>query len=263
MKRYLILLSILSAFVNNIVAQEDKSYLVTEGLQWARCIYAAQDIYTIAYELRGDTVINGKTYKKEWQTRWQDLSHMELTNRFMREEDGKIYHKTANEEESLWFDYNANIGDTIFYKDSFIRIVGHSDTTITCNGISQTYKGVVVQVGVCDIYIGDSDSSTHYDYYLFPGEMETFFEVLGLLTCGDIFQTLNPMQVGITFLLWIKRDGELLYQKEENLFWHDNTGITIPVIEKSFTPYYDFTGRKVAHPTRGIYIKDGKKVVIQ
>ena len=29
------------------------------------------------------------------------------------------------------------------------------------------------------------------------------------------------------------------------------------------TPYYDLQGRPVAHPTRGIYIKDGKKVVIK
>ena len=52
-------------------------------------------------------------------------------------------------------------------------------------------------------------------------------------------------------------------QKEENLFWQDNTGITIPVIEKSFTPYYDLMGRPVNHPTRGIYIKDGRKIVIK
>ena len=29
------------------------------------------------------------------------------------------------------------------------------------------------------------------------------------------------------------------------------------------TPYYDLMGRPVAHPTRGIYIKDGRKVVIK
>ena len=30
----------------------------------------------------------------------------------------------------------------------------------------------------------------------------------------------------------------------------------------SVTPYYDLMGRPVANPTRGIYIKDGRKVVI-
>lgn len=30
----------------------------------------------------------------------------------------------------------------------------------------------------------------------------------------------------------------------------------------AITPYYDLQGRKVAHPTRGIYIKDGKKIAV-
>ena len=33
--------------------------------------------------------------------------------------------------------------------------------------------------------------------------------------------------------------------------------------DKAPTPYYDLMGRPVAHPTRGIYIKDGRKVVIK
>ena len=33
-------------------------------------------------------------------------------------------------------------------------------------------------------------------------------------------------------------------------------------IESAITPYYDLMGLPVAHPTRGIYIKEGKKVVI-
>ena len=28
------------------------------------------------------------------------------------------------------------------------------------------------------------------------------------------------------------------------------------------SPYYDLMGRPVTHPTRGIYIKDGRKVMI-
>jgi len=28
------------------------------------------------------------------------------------------------------------------------------------------------------------------------------------------------------------------------------------------TPYYDLQGRPVANPTRGIYIKDGKKIAV-
>ena len=37
---------------------------------------------------------------------------------------------------------------------------------------------------------------------------------------------------------------------------------TITTPDAPDTPYYDLQGRKVAHPTRGIYIKDGKKVIL-
>ena len=37
-----------------------------------------------------------------------------------------------------------------------------------------------------------------------------------------------------------------------------------PVVnDKGYTPYYDLLGRPIANPTRGIYIKDGKKVAIK
>ena len=36
----------------------------------------------------------------------------------------------------------------------------------------------------------------------------------------------------------------------------------LPQLNSADSPYYDLQGRKVANPTRGIYIKDGKKVKI-
>ena len=44
----------------------------------------------------------------------------------------------------------------------------------------------------------------------------------------------------------------------------DAVEVSVPSIETNPTasPYYDLMGRPVAHPTRGIYIKEGKKVVI-
>lgn len=41
-----------------------------------------------------------------------------------------------------------------------------------------------------------------------------------------------------------------------------NTSVAT-ILKETITPYYDLTGRKVAHPTRGIYIKDGRKVIIR
>lgn len=55
------------------------------------------------------------------------------------------------------------------------------------------------------------------------------------------------------------RDGVLLYQR----FKRGNPHSGIDADSKTYScDYYDLMGRPVANPTRGIYIKDGRKVVI-
>lgn len=43
----------------------------------------------------------------------------------------------------------------------------------------------------------------------------------------------------------------------------ETTGITSTAMQPSTEPYYDLQGRRVAQPTRGLYIVNGKKVVIR
>ena len=213
-----------SSFGNIVAIEEPKPYLVTEGKEWANRYFVAQETHDVIYKLSGDTIINGYTYKKEWQTGWNDPSQIELTQGFIREEDGKVYRKEYDNEEYLWFDYNANVGDTIFYEHSFVKVVGHSDTTITCNGVSRTYKGVDVQVGIYDANIGTPDSFDNYEYYLIPGYIETFYEELGLFTNGDIVRSPSFYKTGqIGYLLYVKQDDTMLYQiqSENKIFSQD------------------------------------------
>lgn len=258
MKYPLMLSGLLMSITVNLVAQTPQSYLVSDGLQWAKCChYYSGDYSSVAYELRGDTIIDGKSYKKEWSTLWEDLSHMELTGYFMREEAGKVYLKEGDSDEYLWFDYEANIGDTIFYGNSFVKVVGYSDTTIVCNGVSRTYRGVNVQVG------GVSGSSTDFEWQLIPGYIETFYEELGLFMNGDIVRGPSFWETGERIeLLWLKRDGTMLYQQEEGVLWKDNTRVEGINVDNPNTHYYNLQGHKVVMPTRGIYIKGEKKVVM-
>ena len=48
-------------------------------------------------------------------------------------------------------------------------------------------------------------------------------------------------------------------------FGNDATGISEELIAESeeFAPYYDLQGRRVAQPTKGLYIVNGKKVIIK
>jgi hypothetical protein len=50
----------------------------------------------------------------------------------------------------------------------------------------------------------------------------------------------------------------LLWGKEEQ----PGNSVATPMVNKALTPYYDLQGRPVANPTRGIYIKDGKKIAV-
>ena len=69
---------------------------------------------------------------------------------------------------------------------------------------------------------------------------------------------LEPIDVAYSTALSFYRNGELLWSKEEK----PGTSVAAPMVNRTPTPYYDLMGRPVANPTRGIYIKDGRKVVI-
>jgi len=67
--------------------------------------------------------------------------------------------------------------------------------------------------------------------------------------------------------LAIKDNMLAIYSYASGIYLLDVDAVetSVPTIEKdiSDTPYYDLQGRKVANPTRGIYIKDGKKVILK
>jgi hypothetical protein len=55
------------------------------------------------------------------------------------------------------------------------------------------------------------------------------------------------------------RNGELLWNEE----CEPETSVVLPKANDEASPYYDLMGRPVANPTRGIYIKDGRKVILK
>ena len=77
---------------------------------------------------------------------------------------------------------------------------------------------------------------------------------------------LSPIEItsgcsGYTNPINFYRNGELLWGKDENE--EPGNSAAPSVVNRAPTPYYDLQGRKVANPTRGIYIKDGRKVILK
>ena len=117
MKYCLVLLIFILTIFDDIVAQDSKTFLITEGKQWAVCRHSYRgEFWTETYCLQGDTVINGKTYKIEHAGSNEDLSDMKPSGRYMREEDGRVYSITDKDLcDDFVFDYSMVVGDTLFY----------------------------------------------------------------------------------------------------------------------------------------------------
>lgn len=248
-----------------VVRQPDDSYLVTEGKQWAVCRYSYSGGFrTETYHLQGDTIINGKTYKIEHASRNEDLSDMKPSGRYMREEDGRVYSITNKDQrDDFVFDYSMEIGDTLFYNphtDYYgnvykhpvcLRLIAIRDT-IMPNGDGRVRKCYDTEEGCLN---GD-------DVYEFHPVFHSFIEDIGYTVTGLSSSEIGTTGVGYS-LLYVKQGDTMLYQQEDGVLWKDNTNIEDIKANSPDTPYYDLQGRPVAHPTRGIYIKDGKKVAIK
>lgn len=86
----------------------------------------------------------------------------------------------------------------------------------------------------------------------------------GGYTWEEIFyETIAPKGHAISFDM---RDNLLALYTGNGIYLLDvdaiDTSVSPIVNDGSESVYYDLTGRKVSHPTRGIYIKDGRKVVM-
>ena len=115
--------------------------------------------------------------------------------------------------------------------------------------------------GLDDEYVNIDDVSS---VTLHNGEKVPFIILSTLGGSGLIYgigyndnMFFSPEAVGTPLSFY--RNGVLLWGKEEQ----PGNSVVAPMVNKVLTPYYDLQGRPVAAPTRGIYIKDGCKVIFK
>ena len=114
--------------------------------------------------------------------------------------------------------------------------------------------------GLDDEYVNIEDVSS---VTLHNGEKVPFIILSTLGKSGLIYgigyndnMFFSPEAVGTPLSFY--RNGVLLWGKEVK----PGTSVAAPMVNQTPTPYYDLMGRPVANPTRGIYIKDGKKIAV-
>lgn len=212
MKQKVIYLFAMLCFAQSMMAQESKPYLVTEGKQWAVYHYkpecSAHRSGTITYRLQGDTILHGKTYKMRWMSYKEDLSDMQPCKTYMREENGKVYTANAHGEQ-LWFDYTAQVGDTICFKEGYEygRIQEIYDALLAETDSTKSYRCYKVQLGKSN---GEASDVAFADQYISVCEdLGVVGSRMGYGLCEHLYNSYDRCSFN---LLCVHDNEQIIYQ---------------------------------------------------
>lgn len=216
--------------------EEPKTYLVTEGKEWALCsrgFMPPPNHTTYTYRLQGDTIIDGKRYLKEHVSHDIHLANWKPSGRYLREENGKVYSKFKQKNEQIQLDYNMNVGDTLRYKDPTDN---YGDYLYIClTGIRDTImpNGDGVSRRCYDVDAGQYIAGTYH-----PCEHQTsFVEGIGWIDWG-LGKQLLLTDGGWDELLYVKQGNNLLYQKEKGVWWVGDNVDHRPLKQRGYGLYH-------------------------
>ena len=181
-----------------------------------------------------DTIVDGR----ECVAVWKNIEGEVMLHGVIYESlNGVVYFNyrtTSNQEWMTLYDFTPRrwkAGDMI---------------CLHCDGISEKYEKVK---GVSSVTLHNGETAPLIQFDSMAEGL-----IYGIGYKESTF--LNPEVNGTPISFY--RNGVLLWGKEEQ----SGNSVAAPMVNKVLTPYYDLQGRPVAAPMRGIYIKDGKKVII-
>lgn len=112
--------------------------LAVDGHQWNVITYpilSSPDTYTRREKLEGDTIYNGITYKKVYQTYDTSGTSWALTLNYIREDAAqKVYINYYFQWEKLLYDFSLTVGDTFFIDGVMPIVVTATDSIALNNG---------------------------------------------------------------------------------------------------------------------------------
>ncbi len=263
--------------VGSALAQKYHPF-VEEGKEWIVLRGDMGDTYRI-YTMKGDTVINGTTWKKSGfrDYRWWDYREFSSFSGFFREEDGKVYYLPVYDSIQCYlYDYDLNKTVDRFYvkQDSvgFLFMDMNLEVGDTCNtwsmwpgttGMQYYPKSTAYKVEWVE-YNGQMRKKINMKY---AKKGMTWVEGIASFN-GYPWENDGDLGWGDSAALALCRTPNEVLYKDDLLYdgaieFYENLKLSIRVPQREEeSAYFDLQGRRLREaPKRGVYIKDGKAVV--
>ena len=256
MKRLFILL-VLFALCSGAMSQSHPVF--EEGKCWSvdDTLWGEEVLATSTFVVRGDSVVNGKSYKKVYVTQKEDFK--DLTLYYLGRDENGVAYIYDDGIEYCFFDFNLEVGDE--YISELGKLASAADdckyvvrevTTV------ETQDGVTRKCFVVDVYEYWTDAFE-------PGWYEApypfmFIEGIGEARFGlDVDYCIGCTGGGVTKLRCVHNtNGVHIYGTGENC-----NKLTVDAIKGNQENYgivYDLQGRLLdSMPLKGVYIQSGKK----
>lgn len=243
----------------SLVNAQDYRPLVKDGRTWNS--YWTNGYYEVRVEesICGDSIIDGeKWYKlytmmKEWNT--DTVVSKQGLKGFLREQDRQVFYLNRNGSKQLLYDFNLNTGDTwseISDRYETERIIVSGIDMISSEGI--TYRRFKLNA---ILEMNADEPLYHYD---------DGYWTEGIGCCKGLLNTTGWFIPGGTTKLLSCYDGDICIFKADAIDDSGTASIDKPIQHGNVKPcvIHDLQGRRLTgKPTKGVYIQNGRKVVVR
>ncbi len=279
MLKYLFTIAVFALFVSIGIAQENS--IVNERMLWSNlreiCEVGGNTYSTFFNRFEGDTLVEGKTYKKVFISEDEAARFWIFTEELVREENGRVYYRDQSGNEGLIYDFNLLPGDEVtvtntLAPDGLKLTMVEIDSVETFDGYRKRWKlildefsapeywiegigsesgvlnsGIGVFLGICGIYYLLCASEAGNQVYVNPFYNTCYYT---LLDDGDGFVEKTelpeikylPRSKTVSISYPAKSNGQLII-----------TGISGKVMLKSVIPAGQSTFDCSSYPS-GIYV---------
>ena len=284
MKRIILLFMLMMVTTISLNAQEGVQWeyhpLLKEGKEWhEEYLWGAGNLGEIIFTIRGTSVFDNTEYFNLYSKRiiyegigFEDgigiiyaekgEESEETLYAYLREEDGKVK-MLKDGKETLLYDFTLQKGQVYPLSDTQKLTVDEIDVVVID---ANTFRRLAITEADTEVYEWLIEKGHN------PEENLLYWSKSGywIEGVGSYYGLLQPFgwvgSLGLHRLTKCYEQGALIYSSEDAAV-HEPSGIEQvrqAMDSKTASPLFDFQGRRLnGAPTKGMYIKDGKKHVVR